>query len=189
MRLPEPVGRAAVADLRRLGQRGSYRLGTRRLGGDGGARLSGRAGRASPAPHVLKGTAFSPSRGRPRFGWWLATVLSGAVVIAVAAEFGAWFVPFAAGLIIGLATRRASWRLRHTVPAVLVMALAGWGLPLLWQAVRGEPIGATARVVAALAGLPPHAVVGVVFTLLVAGLQALAGLWLGRAVLAGRQAS
>jgi hypothetical protein len=65
---------------------------------------------------------------------------------------------------------------------MLVMAAAGWGIPLLWQAVRGQPAGATARVVAALAGLPPHATVGVVVTLLVAGLQAVVGLWLGRAV-------
>ena len=62
------------------------------------------------------------------------------------------------------------------------MAGVGWGMPLQWQIIRGEPDGATARVIAALAGLPSHAVFGVVFTLLVAGVQAAVGLWLGRAV-------
>ena len=104
-------------------------------------------------------------------GGWLSCV-AGAVAIAVTADFGLWFVPFVAGLVTGLGAQRAGWRLRHTVPAVLVMAAAGWGAPLLWQAVRGAPVGATARVVAALAGLPPHAMIGVVFTLLIAALQA-----------------
>lgn len=126
---------------------------------------------------------FGPSRPRVPFGWWLGAAVAGALVIAVTAEFGLWFVPFLAGLITGLAAPRAGWRLRHMVPAVLVMAVAGRGAPLLWQAVRGAPAGATAQVIAALAGLPPHAVIGVVFTLLLAGLQAVAGLWLGRAVM------
>jgi hypothetical protein len=75
------------------------------------------------------------------------------------------------------------WRLRHTLLAVLVMAVLGWGVPLYWPAVvEGQPAGATARVIAALAGVPPHAVVGVLVTLLVAVLQAVVGLWLGRAL-------
>ena len=59
------------------------------------------------------------------------------------------------------------------------MAAAGWAVPLAWLAGQGRPVGATARVVAALAGLPPHAAVAIAVTLLVAVLQALAGLWLG----------
>jgi len=131
---------------------------------------------------------FAPERSHARLGWWLGASVTGAVVIAVAAEFGLWFVPFAIGLAAGLASGRAGWRLRHALPAVIVMAVAGWGIPLLWQAVRGQPAGATARVIAALAGLPPHAAVGVVVTLLVASLQAVVGLWLGRAVLPGYRA-
>jgi hypothetical protein len=140
-----------VADLRRLGKRGSYRLGSSRDG-------------------------IGP-------GWWLATVLAGTLVIAGGAELGLWFVPFVVGLAAGLLLARAAWRLRHTMPAVLVMALLGWGVPLYWPAVvQGQPAGATARVIAALAGVPPHAVFGVVFTLLVGVLQAVVGLWLGRAL-------
>ena len=140
-----------MADLRRLGKRGSYRLGS----------------------------------GRDHVGtwWWLLVVLAGALVIAGGAEIGLWFVPFLAGLAVGLFLARRGWRLRHTVPAVLAMALLGWGVPLYWPAVvQGRPAGATARVIAALAGVPPHAVFGVVFTLLVAVLQAVVGLWLGRAL-------
>jgi hypothetical protein len=140
-----------MADLRRLGKRGSYRLGSSHEG-------------------------VSP-------GSWLLTVLAGTLIIAGAAEIGLWFVPFLAGLAVGLLLARAGWRLRHTFSAVLVMALLGWGLPLYWPAVvAGQPAGATARVIAALAGVPPHAVFGVVFTLLVGVLQAVVGLWLGRAL-------
>jgi hypothetical protein len=60
--------------------------------------------------------------------------------------------------------------------------LAGWGAALGWPALSGAPAGATARVIAALAGLPPHAAVGVAATLLVGLLQALAALWLTRAL-------
>jgi hypothetical protein len=63
------------------------------------------------------------------------------------------------------------------------MALLGWGGPLYWPAVvQGQSAGATARVIAALAGLPPYAFAGVLVTLLVAVLQAIVGLWLGRAL-------
>ena len=115
--------------------------------------------------------------------WWLTVVLAGTLIIAVTAELGLWFVPFLAGLALGLIAPRGGWRLRHTLPAVLVMTLIGWGVPLYWLAlVQGQPAGATARVIAALAGLPPYAFTGVLVTLLVAVLQAIAGLWLGRAL-------
>jgi hypothetical protein len=115
--------------------------------------------------------------------WWLAAVLAGALIIAVTAELGWWFVPFLAGLAVGLIAPRRDWRLRHTVPAVLVMTLVGWGVPLYWPAVvQNQPVGATARVIAALAGLPAYAFTGILVTLLVAVLQAVVGLWLGRAL-------
>jgi hypothetical protein len=135
-----------------------------------------RAGRAR------RRLTFGRSRSRAWLGWWAAVSVAGAVVIAVAAQAGLWFMPFAAGLVAGLVTPRAGWRTRRALAAVLVMAAAGWGAPLPWQAVRGEPVGATARVIAALGGLPAYAVSGVVLGLLVACLQAAAGLWLGRAL-------
>jgi hypothetical protein len=139
-----------VADLRRLGKPGSYRLGGR--------------------------------RSRARLGWWAVMVVAGAAVIAVTAHAGLWFMPFVVGVAAGVAWSRAGWRGYWAVASVLVMAAAGWGAPLVWQAAAGEPVGATARVIAALGGLPPDAFVGVVLTLLVAGLQAAVGLWLGSVV-------
>ena len=157
-----------MADLRRLGKRGSYRLGGQ-LGG-------GRGGLGGPASFGSRQSRIDP-------WWWLAIVLAGALVIAVTAELGVWVVPFLAGLALGLIAPRRSWRLRHTLPAVVAMALIGWGVPLYWLAlVQDQPAGATARVIAALAGLPPYAFTGVLVTLLVAVLQAIAGLWLGRAL-------
>ena len=58
----------------------------------------------------------------------------------------------------------------------------GWGAALWWPALSGAPAGATARVIAALAGLPrtppsawpPPCGIGI--------LQALVALWLARAV-------
>jgi hypothetical protein len=67
------------------------------------------------------------------------------------------------------------------LPAVAAMAVLGWTIPLVWQSLRGEPVGATARVVAALAGLPPHAAIAIAAMLLVALIEAVTGLWLGRA--------
>jgi hypothetical protein len=167
-----------MADLRKLGKRDSYRLGGRRPGAWAGR--DGAMRRAGRAPARL---TFGAPRSRTGPGRWAAVSVAGAAVIAVAAETGLWFMPFAAGVVTGAASRRAGWRARRALLAAGVMAVAGWGAPLLWQAVRGEPAGATARVIAALGGLPPHAAFGVIVTLAVACLQAVAGLWLGRAVM------
>ena len=54
----------------------------------------------------------------------------------------------------------------------------------------GLPAGATARAIAALAGIPPYAAVAIVVTLLLAALQTLVGAWLARAfVPRGRSAT
>lgn len=100
-----------------------------------------------------------------------------AVVVAVTAQLGLWFVPFIAGVAAGL----LSLRWRHVVISAAAGATAGWGLPLWILALRGFPSGATARAIAGFAGLPPHAAVLVVVTLLLAFLQAVAGAWLARA--------
>jgi hypothetical protein len=157
-----------MADLRRLGKRGSYRLG--RLG----ARPAERA--VPPGPHY---PSFVPGR-RGSAAGWAAACLAGTAVIGGGAALGWWFLPFAVGAAAGAAARYSRLRLRVTVLAVMLMAVAGWGIPLCWPAWRGAPVGATARVVAALAGLPPHAAVAVAATLAVAVIQGLSGLWLGR---------
>jgi hypothetical protein len=65
---------------------------------------------------------------------------------------------------------------------VVAVSALGWGGALLYPAMRGLPVGATARTIAAIAGLPASAVVGVAATLGVAALLGLVGLWLGRAL-------
>ncbi len=140
-----------MADPRKLGKRGSYRLG--KLG-------------APPAP-------------RPP---WPAA----AVIVAAGALAGWWFLPFLAGLAAGLAVRLGRLRLRAALAAALAVAAAGWGAALAWLALRdGLPEVAVARSIAALAGLPASAAVAIAVTLLVAVVQAAAGLWLGRALAPG----
>jgi hypothetical protein len=162
------------ADLRRLGKRGSYRLG--RLGAPSPAPS------APPAPHY---PSFAP-RHRGPLGLWLLACLAGVVIVAAGALLGWWFMPFLAGLAAGLAARYGRWRLRVTLPATVAVAAVGWGAALWWLVRGGLPEGAVAREIAALAGLPPHAAVAVAVTLLVAVIQAVAGLWLGRALAPGR---
>jgi hypothetical protein len=157
-----------VSDLRRLGKRGSYRLG--RLGSPAPPRTG------PPGPHY---PSFTRRHRGPVLAWVLAW-LAAAAIIAVAALAGWWFVPFLAGLAAGLAAGPGQWRLLVSLPATAGFAAAGWGAAFWWQVLHGLPYGAVAVVIAALAGLPPHAWAAVVVTLLVAVIQAIVGLWLGR---------
>jgi hypothetical protein len=163
-----------MADPRRLGRRGSYRLG--RMG-------------APPAPRTPWPSAHYPTwapRRRGPAALWLLACLAGAAIVAAGALAGWWFLPFLAGLGIGLAARYGRLRLRITLPAAVAVAAAGWGAALAWLALRdGLPEVSVARTIAALAGLPAAAAVTIVVTLLVAALQAAAGLWLGRALAPG----
>jgi hypothetical protein len=113
---------------------------------------------------------------------WLISCAVAAAMIGAGAWVGLWWLPFVAGVAGGLAapTRRARWVLSWGVLAVA----AGWGTVLWLPALTGEPEGATARAIAALAGLPPYASVGVAATLLIGMLQAVVAVWLARA--AGR---
>jgi hypothetical protein len=162
-----------MAELRRLGKRGSYRLG--RLGAPPPASAP------PPAPHYPSWTY----RHRGSLWLWLLAWLAAVVVVAVAALLGLWFMPFLAGLATGIAARAGRWRLRVTLPAVILLAAAGWGGALWWLVLRQLPEGAVAREIAALAGLPPRAPVAIAVTLLVAVIQAATGLWLGRALAPG----
>ena len=164
-----------MADPRRLGKRGSYRLG--RMG-------------APPLPRSPWPSAhypsFAPHRRGPVFAWLLAC-LAGAVIVGAGALAGWWFLPFLAGVVAGLAARYGRLRLRATLPAAVVVAAAGWAAALAWLALReGLPEVAVARTIAALAGLPASAAVAIAVTLLVAAVQAAAGLWLGRALAPGQ---
>jgi phage shock protein PspC (stress-responsive transcriptional regulator) len=139
----------------------------------------GIAGPAMPRP-------FRPQFGRASHGGpvlaWLLAGLAGLAIIAWAAMDGIWFAPLIIGVIAGVAARFGQWPLRVMAPAVVLMCAAGWGAALIVPAARGLPVGATARTIAGVAGLPAMLVVGVGITLAVSVLQGLAGLWLGRAL-------
>jgi hypothetical protein len=156
-----------MADPKRLGKRGAYRLGD--------LRFSGRPQARGPAPHR---PSFGTRRSRGAAWAWLAACAVTAALLGLGAAFGLWWLPFAAGIAAGA----APWRARSALGLVLVAVLAGWGVALWWPALTGAPAGATARAVAALAGLPPYAGVGVAGTLLVGVLQVMAAAWLARAV-------
>jgi hypothetical protein len=163
-----------AADPRRLGRRGSYRLGS--LAGPPPARPS------LPSPHY---PAWIPGRRGPALLWALAG-LACAAILAVGALAGLWFLPFLAGLAVGIAARFGRLRLRVTLPAVIIVAAAGWAAALAWLMWRdGLPERSVAHTIAALGGLPAHATTGIAVTLLVAAIQAAAGLWLGRALAPG----
>lgn len=128
----------------------------------------------APVRAAPRGTAAS--RFAAGFLLVLLTCLSGA-------ELGLWFVPFVLGVAAGaFAPRARGTVLTGTVLTVTGGAVAGWAVALWIMALNGLPVGATARVIAALSGLPPYAAVAIAVTLLLAALQALAGIWLARAV-------
>jgi hypothetical protein len=155
-------------DLRRLGKRGAYRLGELRV-------VPPRPRSAGPpAPHY---PSFGTRKSRVWIIWWLAACALAAALLGLGAVYGLWFLPFVAGVVAGA----GPWRLRPALCLVVVAVVLGWGAALGWPATSGAPVGATARTVAALAGLPPYAAVGVAGTLLVGVLQAIVALWFARA--------
>ncbi|MGI9008500.1 MAG: hypothetical protein ACR2FU_20310 [Streptosporangiaceae bacterium] len=167
-----PVSRSySRSEADRLGKRGSYRLGG----------LSSPVGWPPSPPRPLRPSFDRPQHRGPAVAWLLAAAGATAAV-AVAAVAGLWFMPFVIGVLAGLAVRWGGWRLRVTGPAMVLIAAAGWGTALWIAALRGMPVGATARVIAAMSGLPAVAALIVAITLAVSGGLGLAGLWLGRAV-------
>jgi hypothetical protein len=120
----------------------------------------------------------------------LAVLIVAAAASAAGAWLGAWWVPFLVGLAAG-ALRRAGGPGRAGRRGIVLIAAAGailgWAIPLWALALDGQPVGATARAIAGLAGLPPYAGVTVAVVLLLAALQVFCGAWLARGVLPGRR--
>jgi len=136
---------------------------------------------ATDSPASLAPASFSP----PSRRWKRPALPVGGCLLAVTAtvagaDAGFWFVPFVAGLVFGLSARHR--RLRLVLPAAVMIEVTGWAIPLMWQALHGAPVAATARVVAALTGLPASGALVLGATLLIAAIQALTGVWLARAI-------
>jgi hypothetical protein len=160
-----------TAEFKRLGKRGSYRLG----------QLKAKGLRELAQPTLFRPRFNRPDRGLPASAW-LCGLLLGTVAIAIGAYSGSWWIPFVLGLLAGFANKVGGWPVRLALPAVVLMAAIGWGVPLGWAALHGQPYGAVAREAAALSGLPAHASVGLGVTVLVAIVQVIVGYWLGRAL-------
>lgn len=155
-----------MADPKRLGKRGAYRFGE--------LRPPERPPKRRPAPHH---PSFRPGRSPGSVLAWLIACAAAAALLGLGAGFGVWFGPFVAGIVAGA----GPWRARPALGLAVLAVTVGWGAALWWPALSGAPAGATARTVAALAGLPPYAAVGVAGTLLVGVLQVVAAFWLARA--------
>jgi hypothetical protein len=143
---------------------------------------------AEPAvPAEPAGAARRAAPGRSLAGRLVVLVVA-AAACALGAWLGAWWVPFLVGVGAGM-PRRAGTRLsRGAVWPAVIGAILGWALLLWIMALASLPVGATARLIAALGGLPPYAGVAVAVTLLLAALQVLVGAWLARAVTPARTA-
>jgi hypothetical protein len=113
----------------------------------------------------------------------LAALVVAAAATALGAWLGGWWVPFLVGLAAGALGRA---RARGVVIPAVAGAILGWAIPLWALALDAQPVGATAKVIAGLAGLPPYAWVTVTVVLLLAALQVLAGAWLARGVIPRR---
>ena len=111
----------------------------------------------------------------------LGAAAAAVAVSAVGAWLGLWWVPFVVGVAAGVLGKAG--KARVVLPAAAGGA-AGWLLPVWVLALRGQPAGATARVIAALAGLPPYAAVTLAVLALLAALQVWVGAWLASAITA-----
>jgi hypothetical protein len=159
------------AEFKRLGKYGSYRLG----------QLKTQGIRELARPTLLQPQFSRPDRALP-VPAWLFGLLLGTIAIAISTYSDSWFMPFVLGLLAGLANKVGGWPARLAVPAVVVMAAIGWGAPLGWAILHGQPYGAVAKETAALGGLPAYPAVGLGETVLVAIVQVVIGYWLGRAL-------
>ena len=109
---------------------------------------------------------------------WILFAAAGIALSWVSATYGAWYVLFLVGLVVGLLPQQPGGRALLAV----VIALGGWGLPLLWMSFFYNLHSATG-VISATMGFGSGSGWAVdVLTLVVALLLAVAGTWLGKAV-------
>ncbi|MEY9929759.1 hypothetical protein ABH926_004399 [Catenulispora sp. GP43] len=111
-----------------------------------------------------------------------ATTGAAALLVALGTAAQWWFVPFFTGIAFGALGSFRGVRPRTGVWCAAAAGSLGWTVPLVWRAIAGQPVVATARVASALAGLPPTGWVVIILTLLVAALQGILGAWLARSV-------
>ncbi|MFB4309624.1 hypothetical protein [Actinomadura sp. GTD37] len=135
-----------------------------------------------PVSEPVSRSAVRPEpRRAPRVGAASAAGAVGAVAVAAGAWFEQWYLPLVAGVVVGSLAGRYRAGLVRTAGWSVLLGPVAWAAVLVLRFLRGDALGATGRTVSALAGLPGIAVVPLAVALLVALLQALAGVWLGHA--------
>jgi hypothetical protein len=107
-------------------------------------------------------------------GWlWFFLTLIGVAISLAGLLFGAWWLTFATGLIIGAFIGRA----RIAIPAGALAGLIAWGIGLaILQVSFG--LGPAASSLAAIMGFTGQSAIPLVLTCLVGLLLGLTGAWL-----------
>jgi hypothetical protein len=98
------------------------------------------------------------------------------VIAALGVDFGVWWAPFVAGVVIGITDPRA----RIALPTGAGIGFLMWGYPLAAAQIR-VGLGPTAQSLAAIMGFAHQQAIPVVLTLVVGLLLGLTGAWLGSA--------
>lgn len=111
-------------------------------------------------------------------GWiWFFITLIGVAISLAGLRFGAWWLTFAAGLIIGAFI--GQWRV--AIPAGALAGLIAWGFGLATLQVY-YGLGPSASSLAAIMGFTAQPAIPLVLTCLVGLLLALSGAWLASAL-------
>jgi hypothetical protein len=108
--------------------------------------------------------------------WFFITVIGGAISLA-GLLFGAWWLTFVAGLLLGAVIGRGL----VAIPAGALAGLAAWGVGLaILQVYFG--LGPSARSLAAIMGFTGQPAIPLILTCLVGLLLGLTGAWLASAL-------
>jgi len=107
-------------------------------------------------------------------GWiWFFITVIGAAISLAGLEFGAWWLTFVAGLLLGAVIGRA----RIAIPAGALAGLAAWGISLaILQVYFG--LGPSSSSLAAIMGFTGAPAIPLVLTCVVGLLLGLTGAWL-----------
>lgn len=85
--------------------------------------------------------------------WWLLATAITIAAVSLGALRGFWYLPFAAGALLGAVTDRRRLGAALTGGAVMLAGPVSWGLAFLLMSLRGASAGATARILAAVSNL------------------------------------
>ncbi|HEY8842069.1 MAG TPA: hypothetical protein VIO80_15740 [Candidatus Dormibacteraeota bacterium] len=108
---------------------------------------------------------------------WLFITLIGVAISLTGLLFGAWWLTFAAGLVIGVFIGQG----RVAIPAGALAGLVSWGFGLaILQVYFG--LGSAARSLAAIMGFTGQPAIPLILTCVVGLLLGLTGAWLASAL-------